>query len=160
MSNELISGFKPIYDSNSEILILGSFPSVASRKSNFYYGNPRNKFWETIAKIYNENLPKTIEEKIEFLYKNKIALWDIVESCDIVGSADTNIKNFKVVNLSKILAFSKIFAIICNGKKSYEILIKNYNLPIKVYYLPSTSPANVSFSEEKWVEGFKKIYDK
>jgi len=156
----MISGFEPVYDENSKILILGSFPSVLSRKNSFYYGNPRNRFWETVSKIFGENQPHTIEDKIDFLHRNNIGIWDIVDSCDLVGSADSNIKNFKVVNLSKILDFSKISAIICNGKKCYEIFSKNYDLPIKVYCVPSTSPANVSFSESKWFEVFKEIYGK
>ena len=85
--------FGPIYDKNSEILILGSFPSVKSREANFFYGHPQNRFWKVISAVYNAPSLNTIEDKTNFLLKNKIALWDTIDSCDIIGSSDSSIKN-------------------------------------------------------------------
>jgi hypoxanthine-DNA glycosylase len=129
----MIKGFDPVFNDCSEILILGSFPSVLSRKDGFYYGNKRNRFWQTLALIFKEETPTTNEEKRTFILSHKLALWDIVETCNIKGSADSNLKNYSVVNLNKIIDFSKIKVIICNGKKCYEIFIKQYKtLNIKV----------------------------
>ena len=157
MSENFIDGFEPIFSSNSKILVLGSFPSVKSRQNGFYYGNPQNRFWGVLAEIYREEKPITNEDKRNFILKHDLALWDVAIKSDIVGSSDSNLKNYEVANLQKVLDFSKISFIICNGKKSYEIFSKHYNLPIKTYCLPSTSPANVSFSINKWKEAFEEI---
>ncbi len=77
--------FGPFYNDNSEILILGSIPSPKSREQGFYYGHPKNRFWS----VYQEQMPVTIDEKKDFLTKHKIALWDVLESCDIEGAADS-----------------------------------------------------------------------
>ena len=154
---DMIKGFNPVFSKSSEILILGSFPSVPSRVDGFYYGNKRNRFWQTLAKIFNLEPPITKEEKIDFILNNNLALWDVVESCDIKGSADANLKNYQVADLFVVLKNANIKAIICNGKKCYDVYTKNYDLPIKVYCLPSTSPANVSFDIQKWEDSFKEI---
>jgi hypoxanthine-DNA glycosylase len=144
-------GFEPVYDKNSRILILGSFPSVKSREVNFYYGNKQNRFWKILSEIFNYNIGDSISEKIDFLLKNKIAIWDIAQECEIKGSSDNTIKQIKVADLSIILKNSDIKKIICNGKKAYEIFLKYYShLNIENICLPSTSPANVSFNKELW----------
>ena len=153
-------GFEPVFDRNSKVLILGSFPSVISRKVEFYYGNKQNKFWKLINQYFNQTL-NTIQEKKEFLINHQIAIWDIVKSCDIDGSLDSNLKNIEFVQLERILPpNTKICFIYCNGKKSYELTTKYLKLKdikIPVFYLPSTSPANVNFKLEEWEEFFKKI---
>lgn len=159
MKDKLIDGFDPVFDKNSKILILGSFPSVISRQNGFYYGNKRNRFWQVLAEVFCEPLPTTVDDKIQFLKRRNIALWDIVDKTDLKGSADSDIKNFKVVNLKKVLDFCQISVIICNGKKSFQIFSANYDLPQKVYVLPSTSPANVSFKKDEWLNVFKEILD-
>lgn len=146
------NGFDPIFDNNSEILILGSFPSVKSREIGFYYGNPRNKFWDMLSMIFNAEFTDT-ESKINFLIKQKIALWDIIDKCDIKGSSDSDITktNSKIVDLISLLNKApNIKAILCNGKTSYNTVIKNYNLELPIIYLPSTSPANISYDFNKW----------
>jgi len=153
--------FEPIYSENSSILILGSFPSVKSRDENFYYAHPQNRFWKLIAKIYDEKVPNTIEEKKNIILNNKLAIWDVIKSCDIVGSADNTIQNVEVNDVDKLVRESNIKSIIFNGKKAYNEYIK-YNKMIKsVKYieLPSTSPANAQYSFEKlydiWYEALK-----
>ena len=96
--------FGPIYDKNSEILILGSFPSVKSREANFFYGHPQNRFWKVISAVYNAPSLNTIEDKTNFLIKNKIALWDTIDSCDIIGSSDSSIKNAVPTNINMVLS--------------------------------------------------------
>lgn len=152
----------PIYDSNSQVLILGSMPSVKSREKNFYYAHPQNRFWTTLGKIYNEEIGKTDEEKISFLLKHHIALFDVLKSCEITGSSDNSIKNPKFNNFTKILKESKITAIFTTGKTAYN-LYQKYCYPktkINAIYLPSPSPANCPKNiEEKLFQEYSKIKD-
>ena len=89
----IIHPFPPLYDSESEILILGSFPSVKSREQKFFYGHKQNRFWKVMAAVLETAVPETIEEKKKMLYRHHIALWDSIYSCDIIGSSDSSIKN-------------------------------------------------------------------
>lgn len=135
---------KPIYDKSSKVLILGSMPSVKSREVGFYYGHPRNRFWSTIAKIYNEEILDNKDAKINFLLKHHIALFDVLKSCDINASSDSSIKNPIPNDLSDILETAQIKAIFTTGNKAYT-LYQKYLYPktqIKAIPLPSTSPAN------------------
>lgn len=151
--------FGPVYDSNSEILILGSFPSVKSREVKFYYGHPQNRFWKLLSVLYEENEPLTIPEKKAFLMMHHIALWDVIASCDIKGSSDSSIMNASVNDISIILNAAEIKAIYANGKKA-ESLYKKYIEPVtkrKITGLPSTSPANAACSMERLKECWKQI---
>lgn len=149
----------PLFDENSKILILGSFPSVKSREQEFFYGHSQNRFWRVIAHIFNDSIPKTVEEKKIMLLKNNIALWDVIASCDIIGSSDSSIKNVVANDISAILNSAKIEKIIVNGKTAE----KYYNKYIKpkinreAVCLPSTSPANASWSFEKLADEWKII---
>ena len=152
---------EPVFDKNSRILILGSFPSVKSREVNFFYGHPQNRFWKVVAKVFHENTPETIEEKKDFLIRNYIAVWDVIHSCDIEGSSDSSIKNVIPNDLQRILQVAKIEHIYVNGKKA-EQLYKRYiekEINRKAECLPSTSPANAAWSMEKLVEAWSKIND-
>lgn len=155
----IVHPINPIYDDNSEILILGSFPSVKSREQGFFYGHPQNRFWRVLARVYNCQTPNTIEEKFAFLLDNHIALWDVIKSCEITGSADSSIKNVEVNDISEILNNSQVKRIFVNGKKA-EALYKRYiekDIKIKAVCLPSTSPANASFSEDRLFEYWKML---
>ena len=146
--------FDAIYDKNSKILILGSFPSVKSREQKFFYGHPQNRFWKVIAAIFKEEVPKTIPEKKKMLIKNHIALWDTIASCEITGSSDSSITNVIPNDLSHIFKTAKIEKVFCNGTKSYE-LYQKYIFPnnnIKAEKLPSTSPANAACNLEKLIK--------
>ena len=156
-----VYGFEPVYNNDSKLLILGSFPSVKSRKIDFYYGNKQNRFWKTICSFFNEEIPESVEGKKEFLLRNRIALWDIVTECEIDGSKDSSIKNFKIANLEKVLQNSKISFIILNGSTAFNIFYKNYgNIDIKFEKLPSTSPANPTFKSEVWFDTLRRIFDR
>ena len=150
---------EPFYDENSKVLILGSFPSVKSREQMFFYGHPQNRFWKVISKIFEKNEPKTIVEKKELLHSCRIAVWDVIASCEIIGSADSTIKNVIANDLSMILENSKIDKIIVNGKTAEKYFIKYIEpkINIKAISLPSTSPANASYSIERLVEEWKNV---
>ena len=151
----------PIYNQNSKILILGSFPSVKSRESQFFYHHSQNRFWKVLSSVLDKDTPITIDEKKDFLLDNNIALWDVIASCDIEGSSDSSIKNVVANDLNKIIDTCDIKQIFCNGGKSFE-LYKKYcekNTNLKAIKLPSTSPANARFSLEKLVEDWKVIQD-
>lgn len=157
---KVLHELNPIYDENSKVLILGTIPSIKSRELGFYYAHPKNKFWKTLSLIYNEELPITINEKINFLTKHNIALYDVLASCDNDSSSDSSIKNPVPNNLMPIIQNSKITTIFTTGKKAYE-LYQKYCYPetkINAIYLPSTSPANCSKGiEERLIKEYYKI---
>lgn len=149
----------PVFDKDSKVLILGSFPSVKSREEGFFYGHRQNRFWKVTARVFDEETPTTISEKKSFLLRNHIALWDVIGSCDIEGSSDSSIKNVSVNDLSEILKTADIKAIYLNGQKSYQ-LYQKYMFPVidrEGVCLPSTSPANASWTLEKLTEAWKVI---
>jgi hypoxanthine-DNA glycosylase len=149
--------FAPVYNENSKILILGTFPSVKSRENNFYYGHPQNRFWKIIAALTQSELPVTIEEKKQLLLKNRIAIWDVIQSCSITGSGDASIRDVVPNDLSGILENTKIEKIYANGNKAYELYMKySYRQTgMDIEKLPSTSPANAAYSLEKLLEKWK-----
>ena len=152
-------GFEPVFNEKSRLLILGSFPSVKSRQIDFYYGNRQNRFWKTVCAFFGEEVPQSVEDKKEFLLRRNIALWDIVTECEIVGSQDNTIKNFKVADIEKLLQKIEVGLIILNGCKARDIFIKNYGkIDVPYVALPSTSPANTRFSKEKWFDALSRVF--
>lgn len=152
-------GFEPVFDNNSKILILGSFPSVQSRKVEFYYGNVRNRFWETICGYFCLSVPESVQDKKEFLHSHGIALWDIVTECEIEASKDATIKNFKVADVKKLLQKSKIEFIILNGSTAFDIFEKYYgDIGVPYVKLSSTSPANTKFTREEWYDTLRRVF--
>ena len=147
----------PIYTNDSKILILGSLPSVKSRELGFYYAHKQNRFWKVMEQIFNES----IEDKITFLNNHHIALYDVIESCEIIGSSDSSIKDVIPTNLTTIIHNSNITTIFTTGKKAYDLYNKyQYSKTnIKAIQLPSTSPANAAMSLEKLVEAYKVILE-
>ena len=153
--------FEPVFNDDSRILILGSFPSVKSRENNFYYGHPQNRFWKVLAQIFEKELPETIEEKKAFLLEHQIAVWDVIESCTIIGSSDSSIKDVVVNDFSRVLENSKVEKIFVNGGKAYELYRKyaEKETGMSAIKLPSTSPANAAWSLEKLCAAWKVIMD-
>ena len=144
-------GFPPVYDQHSKVLILGSFPSVKSREISFYYGNKQNRFWRMICDFFAEQIPESVEGKKDFLLRRKIALWDMVTECEIVGSADASIQNAKRADLTDIFEACSLQKILLNGSLAYEMFLDGYaNCGIEYVKMPSTSPANPRFSLELW----------
>lgn len=152
---------KPLYDNNSEILILGSFPSVKSREQMFFYGHPQNRFWKVTAAVFGDEVPQTIEEKKVFLLKNRVALWDVIASCEISGSSDSSIKNVTPNNLSQIIDKGKIKRIFVNGKTAEKYYNKytRDKIGMEAVCLPSTSPANAVWNMEKLIKAWSVIAD-
>ena len=150
---------EPVYNEKSKILILGSFPSVKSREEGFFYGHPQNRFWKVLATIFNENIPQTIQEKKELLLNNKVAVWDVIHSCEITGSSDSSIKNVEVNDLTQILNAADIKKIFVNGKKAYSLYNKYMKQTVmkEAICLPSTSPANATWNIDRLVEEWKVI---
>ena len=150
---------KPIFDEQSEILILGSFPSVKSREEGFFYGHPQNRFWKVVAAVHNATVPVTIPQKKEFLLQHHIAVWDVIQSCDIVGSADSTIKNVVANDLQVILTQANIKKIFVNGKKAEQLYKQHIAKDIgrDAICLPSTSPANAAWTYEKLVDTWRQI---
>ena len=145
--------FPPLFDENSDTLILGSFPSVKSREAMFFYGHPQNRFWRVIAALYGEEVPENIEEKKKLILSHNLALWDSIQSCTITGSSDSSVKDVVPNDLSLIINNSKVDRVFCNGALSHKMYIK-FIFPItniKADKLPSTSPANAAFSLDKLV---------
>lgn len=149
----------PVWNAESRVLVLGSFPSVKSREQNFFYGHKQNRFWRVLAAVLETEVPETMEEKKRFLLNARIAVWDVIGSCTIVGSSDASIKDVKPNNLSEILDRADIRQIYCNGAKSYE-LFNRYLYPVigrEAEKLPSTSPANAAKTTDMLVSEWKQL---
>ena len=158
MLQHIIHPIPPVYNKNSKILILGSFPSVKSREDGFFYGHPQNRYWKVLAAVFNDAVPETIPDKKAFLLKHHIAAWDVIASCDIEGSSDASIKNAVPNDLKPILETAYIQHIYTNGKTAHN-LFQKYTAPIlhrDSICLPSTSPANAAWSLEKLTDTWKK----
>ena len=151
--------FPPLYDTDSRILILGSFPSVKSREQKFFYGHPQNRFWKVIAAVTGEGLPQTIEEKRLLALKHRIALWDVIEECEIRGSSDSSIRNVVPTDLPKILNTAPIRRIYANGALAKKLYDKHQKEICQrdITGLPSTSPANAAWSLEKLIAAWSVI---
>ena len=151
--------FGPLYDENSRVLILGSFPSVKSREQNFFYGHPQNRFWKVVPAVFGQPVPQTVEEKKLLILDNGLALWDSIASCEITGSSDSSIRNVRANDICIILRSCSIERIYCNGRRSHEIY-NRYIEPVTgrgAVCLPSTSPANAQWTLEKLTEAWSVI---
>ena len=162
MLTHIVHPIPPFYDETSKILILGSFPSVKSRESRFFYGHPQNRFWKLMVRLFNEEqLPQTVEEKAALLKRHHIAAWDSIHSCDIEGSSDSSICNVEPNDFSTIFAAADIRQVFTNGKKSHEIYTR-YCLSQtgrEAICLPSTSPANAAWSLDRLAQAWSVVLE-
>ena len=151
--------FPALYDRESRVLLLGSIPSPKSREMAFYYGHPQNRFWKVMATVLGEEIPETITQKRAMLKKHHVALWDVLDSCTIVGASDTSIEDPVVNNIKELVKKSKVSRIFCTGATAYNLYQKfcAKEVGIDAVKLPSTSPANCAVSLEKLVEAYKKV---
>ena len=161
-NRRLAHPFEPVYNSESRILILGSFPSVRSREEGFFYGHPRNRFWKVTASLCRCGVPETVEQKKEMLLGNGIALWDSAAACVVEGSSDSSIREIVPNDIGRILKVASIERIFANGKTAgaiYEnFIMEKTGLPITV--LPSTSPANAAYSLERLIREWQVIFER
>lgn len=151
--------FEPVFDENSKVLVLGTFPSVKSREQNFYYGHPQNRFWRVVASVCGCAVPATIPEKKEMLLREHIAVWDVIASCDITGSSDASIRNVQENDIGQILKVVPDIRIFANGAKAHELYQKYMQKAAgrNATRLPSTSPANAACGMEKLVEAWRVV---
>jgi len=154
--------FDAFVPTKAEVLILGSFPSIKSFEDNFYYAHPQNQFWKLLAAVYEEDTPKSIEEKSDFLTKHKIALWDMVKSCERENSLDSNLKNIQVNDIEGFLKKHPTIKKVCfTGKTSQKLYDKYFShLNIPTHYLPSPSPAYRAMKFDEKVEVYRGVLSK
>ena len=147
----------PLFNEKSTVLILGSFPSVKSREQGFFYGHPQNRFWRVLALVLGEEAPQTVEEKKQMILNHGLALWDVIGSCEIVGSSDSSIREAVPNNIAMLLNKSNIKKIYVNGKTAEKYYVKYIEpeIGIKAVCLPSTSPANAAWSLERLIAAWK-----
>ena len=159
---DLTHPIDPVFDENSSVLILGSFPSVKSREAGFFYGHPQNRFWKVTAAVMGEEVPVTIPEKREFLLRNRIALWDVIGKCSICGSSDTSIRDAEPNDLGRILKASGLRRIFVNGKTAEKVYRKYTEKAtgIEAVCLPSTSPANAAWDLDRLIEAWSVIKER
>lgn len=151
----------PVYDANSRVLILGSFPSVKSREAGFFYGHPQNRFWRVLAAVFEREVPLTVAEKKQLLLDNGVALWDVIGSCEIAGSSDSSIRNVAVNDVESLLRSAPIRRIYVNGKTAEKYYNRHLRdvLGMEAVCLPSTSPANAAWSLERLTEAWGQMKD-
>lgn len=155
----MIHPIAPVYDKDSRILILGSFPSVKSREQQFFYGHKQNRFWRVMANVLECEVPEDIPQKRSMLIRHHVAVWDVIASCEITGSSDASIRNVQPNDLSAILSLADIRAVYTNGVKAHQ-LYQKYIYPVngrEAYPLPSTSPANAAYSLDRLTDAWKVI---
>ena len=155
----LVHPFPPLYDSESKVLILGSFPSVVSREQNFYYANRTNRFWPLLAQLFEETIPKTTEERTAFCHRHHIALWDVIESCTIHGSSDASISDVTVNEIDALAEKTGITAVFTTGRKASELFERHVRTRLKHIALPSTSAANARMRMEDLKREYQVIRD-
>ena len=154
-------GFEPVFDGRSRVLVLGSFPSVLSRANDFYYGNPQNRFWRVMAACLGEDVPADadIAGKSELLLRHGVALWDVVASCEVEGSADASIRDVVPVEIERVTWAAPIERVVCNGGTAGR-LYKRYlagRVGLAATVLPSTSPANAAWRLERLIERWGEV---
>lgn len=155
MKEHVTHTLKPVYNEHSKVLILGTMPSVKSREVGFYYGHPKNRFWWVLEKVFEEK----IEDKIDFLNRHSIALWDVLKECEIHASSDASIKNAVPNDLEKLIKESQIQAIFTTGKTAYRYYLKFFKdkIELPVICLPSPSPANCRVKDNELIEAYRVI---
>ena len=156
----MLHPFAPVFNEQSRVLILGSFPSVRSREIGFYYGHPQNRFWYVLAQIFEESaVPSTTQERLEFVFRHGVALWDSIHSCEITGSSDSSIRNVRPNDIASLLTQTGITKVYCNGRKAYDLYGRfcQGKTGVSAVLLPSTSAANASWSLERLAEAWQII---
>ena len=156
---QLLHPFPPTWDSHSRILILGSFPSVKSRESAYFYGHPQNRFWHVVSAVFSDAFPESTEERRAFLLRHRIAAWDVIASCSIVGSSDSSIRDASANDIRPILKTADIRQIYVNGKTAFR-LYERLLLPLtgrNAVCLTSTSPANAAWTLDRLITAWSVI---
>ncbi len=149
-------GFGPFYDGKSEILILGSFPSAKSREASFYYAHPQNRFWRVLAACFDDDVPRSLEGKHDFLRMHRLALWDVVESCEIKGSSDASIRDVVPADVPRVCGEAPIRRVILNGRTAERYFYRCFpGFALPAVTAPSTSPANAVWTFDRLLEAWR-----
>ena len=157
--SDKIYGFSPVFDEHSRVLILGSFPSVQSRKVDFYYGNKQNRFWPMLGRYFGESVGEGGEARRAFVLRQGVALWDIVVACHIRGSSDASIRDSEIADLDIVLRAAPVERILLNGATAYNLFCERYAaIGIPYRKMPSTSPANPRYREEEWFAALDAVF--
>lgn len=157
----IVHTFEPVFNKQSRVLVLGSLPSVKSREQGFYYGHAQNRFWKVVAALMQKPLPETTGQKKQLLLESRIAVWDVVQECDIIGSSDASIRNVTPTDLKRILDSCDIRAVFANGAAAAR-LYEKFQKPLTkrdVITLPSTSPANAAWSLERLLDRWSALLE-
>ena len=161
--SRIVHTIPPVFNSESRVLVLGSMPSPASRESGFYYGHPRNRFWQVLSLLVGEPVPIGNEHRRDFCLRHRIALWDVLSECDIVGASDSSIRDARPNDLSRITNAAPISTVFCTGAKAYELYNKlgcEAACGLPAVKLPSTSPANAACSLDDLVTAYAVVIDR
>ncbi len=160
-SGHFVHPVPPLFDQNSRILILGTFPSPKSREGRFFYHHPQNRFWKVMAALADAPVPETIEQRKALMLTSGFAVWDVIKSCRVTGASDSSIRDVVPTDLSVILSGAPIERIYANGDKAFQLYMK-YAFPETgrpIIKLPSTSPANAAWSLERLIEAWKVVLE-
>ena len=157
--SDKIRGFQPVFDANSELLVLGSFPSVKSRAVDFYYGNRQNRFWKMLFGYLGEEPQEDVAAKKNFVHRRHVALWDVVSECEIIGSSDASITNYSVADIPSVLRAAPVRLILLNGAAAYKIFCENFGaIGVPFLRMPSTSPANPRYEQGVWYAALDSVF--
>ncbi len=157
--SDKIFGFSPVFDEHSRVLILGSFPSVQSRKVDFYYGNKQNRFWPMLGRYFGERIEEGRSWRRDFVLRHGVALWDIVVACNIRGSSDASIRDYEIADLDEVLRTAPVECILLNGAMAHRFFCERYAaVGIPFIRMPSTSPANPRYREAEWFAALDAVF--
>ena len=157
----LLQGLGPLVDANTRLVVLGSFPGVASLNAQQYYGHPRNHFWPILAAIWGVDLlPLAYEQRIEAIRARGLGLWDVYARCAREGSLDSAIEQAQFNDLASLKTRAPLLqAVAHNGGESARALKHTQSLGVVVHRLPSTSPANASWSFERKLAAWRAVFE-
>lgn len=153
----VVHPFGPIFDSSSKVLMLGSFPSLVSRQQNFYYANPRNRFWPVLSAVFEEDCGTSIAERTAFLHRHHIALWDVIASCTIHASSDASIQDVQVNDIQQLIDQSQISHVYTTGSQAFHLYERYRPCTMDAVCLPSTSPANAKMKLEDLIPYYRVV---
>nr|WP_315495948.1 DNA-deoxyinosine glycosylase [uncultured Rhodoferax sp.] len=163
MAATVLTGLPPLVSPATRVLILGSFPGVRSLQAQQYYGHPQNQFWKILQAIWPFSAhgicASSYEYRSTWLLERGLGVWDVYASCEREGSLDTAIRN-AVPNDIAALQLPQLQAIVHNGGESYKHARHTQTLGVPVYKLPSTSPANASWTFERKLAAWREVMER
>lgn len=161
MSELVLEGLAPVVDANTRLVVLGSFPGVASLQAQQYYGHPRNHFWPVLAALWQLDLrAASYAQRIAAVRAHGLGIWDVYASCERIGSLDSAIENARLNDLASLTRRApQLQAIAHNGGESARAMRVTRALGLPVHRLPSTSPANASWSFERKLAAWRAVFE-